>query len=128
MLRIAVEYGMSLIDELKEVLKRRRNVLDIFGTYKTMYDELLHGLASSYNSDIDTAASAFYLANYVMGNLQSEEGRLNDDERVQNVLKNLIKAKEHLTVDFETLVHIYSLIFDWAVIRQHRAFRWRFTP
>jgi hypothetical protein len=106
---------MSLIDELKGVLKRRRNVLDIFGTYKTMYDELLHGLANSYNSDIDTAASAFYLANYVMDNLQSEEGRLDDDVRVQNVLKNLIKAKEHFTVDFETLVQIYSLIFDWAV-------------
>ncbi|MFX0085339.1 MAG: hypothetical protein ACFFAU_06670 [Candidatus Hodarchaeota archaeon] len=106
---------MSLIDELKEVLKRRRNVLDIFGTYKTMYDELLHDLANTYNSDIDTVASAFYLANYVMDNLQSEEGRLDDEERVQNVLKNLIKAKEHLTVDFETLVHIYSLIADWAV-------------
>ncbi len=115
MLIIAVDYGMSLIDELKEVLKRRRNVLDIFGTYKTMYDELLHDLADIYNSDIDTVASAFYLANYVMDNLQSEDGRLDDEERVQNVLKNLIQAKEHLTVDFETLVQIYTLISDWAV-------------
>lgn len=106
---------MSLIDELKGVLARRRNVLEIFGTYKSMYDELLQDLARNYNSDIDTAVSAFYLANYVMDNLQSDEGRLDDDDRVQNVLKNLIKAKEHFTVDFESLVQIYSLIFDWAI-------------
>jgi chorismate mutase len=106
---------MSLIDELKGVLARRKNVLEIFGTYKSMYDELLQGLAHNYNSDIDTATSAFYLANYVMDNVQGDSGRLDDDERVQHVLKNLIKAKEHLTVDFETLINIYSLIFDWAV-------------
>ncbi len=106
---------MSLIDELKGVLARRRNVLEIFGTYKSMYDELLQNLAKNYNSDIDTAVSAFYLANYVMDNVQSDEGRLDDDDRVQSVLKNLIKAKEHFTVDFESLVQIYSLIFDWAV-------------
>lgn len=106
---------MSLIDELKGVLARRKNVLEVFGTYQSMYDELLQGLAHNYNSDVDTATSAFYLANYVMDNIQGDDGRLDDDERVQHVLKNLIKAKEHLTVDFETLVNIYSLIFDWAI-------------
>jgi hypothetical protein len=80
-----------------------------------MYDELLQDLARSYNSDIDTAVSAFYLANYVMDNLQSDEGRIDDDDRVKSVLKNLMKAKEHFTVDFESLVQIYSLIFDWAI-------------
>jgi hypothetical protein len=115
---MAVEYGMSLIDELKEVLARRRNVLEIFGTYKLMYDELLQNLAHSYHTDIDTAVSAFYLSNYVMDTLkQGKEARdrVDEDDRVKIVLENLIEAKKHLTMDFESLVHVYSLLYDWAV-------------
>ncbi|MFX0123679.1 MAG: hypothetical protein ACFFAE_08560 [Candidatus Hodarchaeota archaeon] len=115
---MAVEYGMSLIDELKGVLERRRNVLEIFGTYKIMYDELLQNLASSYRTDIDTAVSAFYLANYVMDKLKRDKearDRVDEDDRVKIVLENLIEAKKHLTMDFESLVHVYSLLYDWAV-------------
>ncbi|MFW9903359.1 MAG: hypothetical protein ACFFFH_03425 [Candidatus Thorarchaeota archaeon] len=115
---MAVEYGMSLIDELKEVLERRRNVLEIFGTYKVMYDELLQNLATSYHTDIDTAVSAFYLANYVMDNLKRDKearDQVDEDDRVKIVLENLIEAKKHLTIDFESLVHVYSLLYDWAV-------------
>jgi hypothetical protein len=115
---MAVEYGMSLIDELKEVLKRRRNVLEIFGTYKVMYDELLQNLATSYRTDIDTAVSAFYLANYVMDKLKRDKearDRVDEDNRVKTVLENLIEAKKHLTIDFESLVHVYSLLYDWAI-------------
>ncbi len=115
---MAVEYGMSLIDELKEVLARRRNVLEIFGTYKIMYDELLQNLANSYHTDIDTAVSAFYLANYVMDTLKQDKearDRVDEDDRVKIVLENLIEAKKHLTMDFESLVQVYSLLYDWAV-------------
>ncbi|UCG00725.1 MAG: hypothetical protein JSW11_14035 [Candidatus Heimdallarchaeota archaeon] len=115
---MAVEYGMSLIDELKGVLERRRNVLEIFGTYKVMYDELLQNLASSYHTDIDTAVSAFYLANYVMDKLKRDKearDKVDEDDRVKVVLENLIEAKKHLTMDFESLVHVYSLLYDWAV-------------
>ncbi|MFX1284618.1 MAG: hypothetical protein ACFFB5_13240 [Promethearchaeota archaeon] len=115
---MAVDYGMSLIDELKEILARRRNVLEIFGTYKVMYDELLQDLVNTYNTDVDTAVSAFYLANYVMDTLKRDKearDRGEEDERVHVVLKNLIIARKHLTLDFESLVHIYSLLYDWAV-------------
>jgi len=115
---MAVEYGMSLIDELKEVLARRRNVLEIFGTYKLMYDELLQNLANSYRTDIDTAVSAFYLANYVMDTLKRDKearDQVDEDDRVKIVLENLIEAKKHLTMDFESLAHVYSLLYDWAV-------------
>ncbi len=115
---MAVEYGMSLIDELKEILQRRRNVLEIFGTYKVMYDELLHDLANTYRTDVDTAVSAFYLANYVMDKLQRDKearDRVDEDDRVKVVLENLIEAKKHLTMDFESLVNVYSLLYDWVV-------------
>ena len=115
---MAVEYGMSLIDELKEILERRRNVLEIFGTYKVMYNELLQNLAMTYRTDIDTAVSAFYLSNYVMDKLQRDKearDRVDEDDRVKVVLENLIEAKKHLTMDFESLVHVYSLLYDWAV-------------
>lgn len=115
---MAVEYGMSLIDELKDVLARRRNVLEIFGTYKIMYDELLQNLANSYHTDIDTAVSAFYLANYVMDKLKRDKearDRVDEDDQVKIVLENLIEAKKHLTMDFESLVHVYSLLYDWTI-------------
>ncbi|UCG90422.1 MAG: hypothetical protein JSU57_01445, partial [Candidatus Heimdallarchaeota archaeon] len=115
---MAVEYGMSLIEELKEILARRRNVLEIFGTYKVMYAELLQDLANTYQTDLDTAVSAFYLANYVMDTLKRDKearDRGDEDERVNVVLENLIVAREHLTLDFESLVHVYSLLYDWAV-------------
>ena len=115
---MAVEYGMSLIEELKGVLERRRNVLEIFGTYKVMYDELLQNLAASYRTDIDTAVSAFYLSNYVMDNLKRDKearDQVDEDDRVKVVLENLIEAKKHLTMDFESLVHVYSLLYDWAI-------------
>jgi len=115
---MAVEYGMSLIDELKEVLERRRNVLEIFGTYKIMYDEFLQNLANSYRTDIDTAVSAFYLANYVMDTLKRDKearDQVDEDDQVKIVLENLIEAKKHLKIDFESLVHVYSLLYDWAV-------------
>ena len=115
---MAVEYGMSLIDELKEVLERRRNVLEIFGTYKIMYDEFLQNLANSCRTDIDTAVSAFYLTNYVMDTLKRDKearDQVDEDDRVKVVLENLIEAKKHLTMDFESLVHVYSLLYDWAV-------------
>ncbi|MFX0210480.1 MAG: hypothetical protein ACFFDT_31160, partial [Candidatus Hodarchaeota archaeon] len=115
---MAVEYGMSLIEELKGVLERRRNVLEIFGTYKVMYDELLQTLAASYRTDIDTAVSAFYLSNYVMDNLKRDKearDQVDEDDRVKIVLENLIEAKKHLIMDFESLVHVYSLLYDWAV-------------
>lgn len=115
---MAVQYGVRLIDELKEVLARRRNVLDIFGTYKVTYDELLQDLANTYQTDIDMAVSAFYLSNYVFDKLQRDKearNRTDEDDRVNTVLENLIEAKKHLTMDFESLVHLYSLLYDWAV-------------
>lgn len=115
---MAVEYGMSLIGELKEVLARRRNVLEIFGTYKSMYDDMLQDLAKTYKTDTDTAVTAFYLANYVMDYIQSDKDardRTDEDETVKLVLENLIEAKNHLTLDFESLVQVYSLIYDWGV-------------
>lgn len=115
---MAVEYGMSLIDELKGILERRRNVLEIFGTYKVMYDELLQDLATRYQTDVDTAVSAFYLANYVMDKLKRNKearDRGDEDERVNVVLENLILAREHLPINFESLIHVYSLLYDWGV-------------
>ncbi|UCE14192.1 MAG: hypothetical protein JSV04_03195 [Candidatus Heimdallarchaeota archaeon] len=115
---MAVQYGVRLIDELKEVLARRRNVLDIFGTYKVTYDELLQNLANTYQTDIDMAVSAFYLSNYVFDKLKRDKearDRTDEDDRVNRVLENLIEAKKHLTMDFESLVHMYSLLYDWAV-------------
>ena len=115
---MAVNYGMSLIGELKEVLARRRNVLEIFGTYKSMYDDMLQDLAKTYKTDTDTAVTAFYLANYVMDYIESDKDardRTDEDEAVKLVLKNLIEAKKHLTLDFESLVQVYSLIYDWGV-------------
>jgi hypothetical protein len=109
---------MSLISELKEVLARRRNVLEIFGTYKSMYDEMLQDLAKTYKTDTDTAVTAFYLANYVMDYIQSDQDardRTDEDEAVKLVLENLIEARNHLTLDFESLVQVYSLIYDWGV-------------
>lgn len=114
---MAFDYGKSLINELKEVLAKRRKILDIFGTYKEMYWDLLDLLATSYGTDIDTAVSAFYLANYVMDTTRSEEDDnqiLDDDEHVKNVLINLIEARKYLSIDFESLVHLYTLIYDWA--------------
>jgi len=114
---MAVNYGKSLINELKEVLAKRRKIIDIFGTYKEMYWDLLDLLATSCGTDIDTAVSAFYLANYVMDNTRSEEDDntiLEDDEHVKNVLINLIETRKYLTIDFESLAHLYTLVYDWA--------------
>ncbi|PWI49343.1 hypothetical protein CEE45_02070 [Candidatus Heimdallarchaeota archaeon B3_Heim] len=108
---------MSLISELKEVLARRRKILDIFGTYKEMYWDLLDLLATTYGTDIGTAVSAFYLANYVMDSTQdgiSRDKIIDDDTRVKLVLENLIEARRRLPLDFESLVKLYALIYDWA--------------
>ncbi|MHA2329396.1 MAG: hypothetical protein ACXACR_12845, partial [Candidatus Hodarchaeales archaeon] len=109
---------MSLIDELKGVLERRRNVLEIFGTYKTMYDELLQDLAKTHETDVDTAITAFYLTNYVMDYIQDSKDardRTDDTEPVKIVLENLMEARKHLTLDFKSLVNLYSLIYDWGI-------------
>jgi hypothetical protein len=114
---MAVDYGKSLISELKEVLAKRRKILEIFGTYKEMYWDLLDLLATSCGTDIDTAVSAFYLANYVMNTTRSEENDnkiVEDDEHVKNVLLNLIETRKYLAIDFESLIHLYTLIYDWA--------------
>ncbi len=114
---MAVNYGMSLINELKTVLAQRKKILEIFGTYKEMYWDLLNLLATSYGTDIDTAVSAFYLANYVMNftqDTETVERIIDDDERVKIVLKNLLEARRRLSIDFESLIHLYTLIYEWA--------------
>lgn len=116
---MAVEYGMSLIAELKEVLERRRNVLEIFGTYKSTYDSFIQELKSSFKgADEDTAASAIYLASYVMDTVKDRKKRLtpmDESERIRIVLENLLVARQYYPVDLPSLIHIYQLIFDWAI-------------
>lgn len=115
---MAVEYGMSLIEELKGVLERRRNVLEIFGTYKSTYDNFIQELKLAYEgADEDTAASAIYLASYVMDTVKDRKERLtpmDESERIRIVLENLLVARDYYPVDLPSLIHIYQLIYDWA--------------
>jgi len=115
---MAVEYGMSLIEELKGALERRRNVSDIIGTYRINYDSFIQELKESFEgADDDTAACAIYLASYVMDTVKDRKERftpMDESERIRIVLENLVVARNFYPVDLPSLIHIYQLIFDWA--------------
>ena len=82
---MAVNYGMSMIGELKEILARRRNVVEQFELYKRMYDVLIKELQQTFDTDIDTVCSALFLSRYVMSGVEGEQKRMSEIARQQRV-------------------------------------------
>ncbi|MHA2295223.1 MAG: hypothetical protein ACXAEU_24905 [Candidatus Hodarchaeales archaeon] len=112
---MAVEYGMSLVDELKETLARRRNVLEQFELYKRMYDTLIKELQETFQTDEDTVCSALFLSRFVMDGVMGEQKRMSDIARTRLVLGNLLKAREHMPIDLGGLIAVYQLIHEQAI-------------
>ncbi|MHA1450064.1 MAG: hypothetical protein ACTSP4_11645 [Candidatus Hodarchaeales archaeon] len=112
---MAVEYGMSLVSELKETLARRRNVLEQFELYKRMYDVLIKELQETFDTDEKTVCSALFLSRFVMDGIGDEQKRVSEIARTRMILENIIRAREHIPVDLGSLIATYQLIYEVAM-------------
>ncbi|MFW9991161.1 MAG: hypothetical protein ACFFD4_03800 [Candidatus Odinarchaeota archaeon] len=112
---MAVEYGMSLVDELKEILKRRRNIAEQFEMYKRTYSVLIKELQETFQIDEDSVCAALFLNTFVMSGIEGQQKRMSDIARTQLILENLIKAREYMPIDLGGLIAVYQLVHEQAV-------------
>ena len=110
---MAVEYGMSLFDELKEALEKRKDeaVLD---TYYQLYDEFIQEQIETYQTEANIVCTAIYLASYIMDRITVEGIPIHEMERARLVLRILLQARKILPINLEAFIELYRLIYDWA--------------
>ncbi|OLS25309.1 MAG: hypothetical protein HeimC3_15230 [Candidatus Heimdallarchaeota archaeon LC_3] len=110
---------MSYYNELREALKERAKPETQFEIFKKMHSDSIKRLIENYNCPEEEVLTTIYLSKFIItGDVTSHAGpqqRLNDEERVELILKNLIESKKFLGSALSLNDRLFLLQLTWQV-------------
>jgi hypothetical protein len=104
---------MTYYNELRETLKKRAKPETQFEIFKSIHAETIQKLIENYDCPEEEVLTTIYLSKFIIsGDVTSHAGpqqRLNDEERVEMILKNLIESKKYLGSRIELKDRIFLM-------------------
>ncbi|MHA1992094.1 MAG: hypothetical protein ACW98A_14070 [Candidatus Hodarchaeales archaeon] len=110
---------MTYYNELRETLKQRAKPETQFEIFRNIHSETIKKLIDSFNCPEEEVLTTIYLSKFIItGDVTSHAGpqqRLNDDERVELILKNLIESKKYLGSMIGLDDRIFLMQLTWQI-------------
>ena len=107
-----------MYNELRSVLAERAKPETQFNIFRNIHAETIDKLIKSYNVPEEEVLTTIYLSKFIMTTdvttVSGIQQRLNDYDRVEMILKNLIESRNHIP-NIELKNRIFLLQLTWQV-------------